>query len=70
MKEINVKLTEREIEVLMITLCSEHMTLEEDVVRLEKNNKIGINARRIDCNRFRMKELDDLWNKLYDARKL
>lgn len=69
MKEINVKLTEREIEVLMITLCSDHMTLEEATARLEKNNKTGIIARRIECNRFRMKELDDLWNKLYDARK-
>ena len=67
MKTFTVELTAREIEVLQICLCEEHLILEEKVAHLMNHNKTGINTKVIEKKRNCMEECDRLFTKLYEA---
>lgn len=70
MKEYQITLTEREIEVLRISLCETSLNLERTANTLEQHNRTGINAKAIEMKRECAKECDTLWNKLFDYTKI
>ena len=69
MKEYNITLTEREIEVLHICLCNMESTLREQAVTLLENNETGINTDFAKQKIERANECDSLWYKLYNLVK-
>lgn len=70
MKNIAVVLTEKEIEALEISICTNKLKLEEKIDELKSHNRSGINTNLIKQKAERIQELDDLWDKLYTAEKL
>lgn len=68
-KEITVTLTSKEIESLQISICSQKIILQEEIERLSKGNKTGINTQLINKKRILITKLDDLFTKLYTAEK-
>lgn len=70
MKEYNITLTEREIEVLQISLCETALHLERSTRILKKRNKLGINSKMIKLNQKCKQACDDLWEKIYDKTKI
>ena len=69
MTTYNIKLTAKEIEALQIAICAERIILEEEAAHLENHNNSGINTNKITLKRQRMKDLDVLFTKLYEAEK-
>ena len=67
-KEITVTLTSKEIESLQISICSQKIILQEEIERLSKGNKTGINTQLINKKRILITKLDDLFTKLYTAK--
>lgn len=68
-KEITVTLTSKEIESLQISICNSKNILQEEIERLSKGNKTGINTQLINKKRILITKLDDLFTKLYTAEK-
>lgn len=68
-KEITVTLTSKEIESLQISICNSKNILQEEIERLSKGNKTGINTQLIIKKRILITKLDDLFTKLYTAEK-
>lgn len=69
MKEFTITLTEKEIELLQISLCETALNLEQEADRLEKHNQSGVNTGFIKSKREHKKNCDTLWLNLYNATK-
>ena len=67
MKEITIKLTAREIDVLHIALCALEIKTTKDIEVLEEDNGSGTHDELIAKKKERIRECDALWQKLYDA---
>ena len=70
MKNYKIILTERELGVLLISLCETSLNLDSTANNLEQHNRTGINSKAIKIKRERIVECDALWNKLYDYTKI
>lgn len=64
---VNVNLTEKEIELLQCTICNQTFELRKNIEKLEGCNTTGINTNIINAERERVKALEEIWSKLYDA---
>lgn len=64
-----IDLTNEEIEVIMISLMTNKITLEENIERLERYNTTGVNSKKIALKKERIADCDNLFDKLYEAQK-
>lgn len=69
-KTTAINFTAKEIEALQISISAEQLNLAEEVDRLVEHNKTGINTKSIRLKLERIKDLEALFDKLYDAEKL
>lgn len=67
MKNIKITLTERELEVLQISLFANKIDLEEEIEYLANHNETGVHTWKIEKKFERINECVKLWHKLYDA---
>lgn len=64
-----IDLTNEEIEVIMISLMTNKITLEENIERLERHNMTGVNSKKIALKKERIADCVNLFDKLYEAQK-
>lgn len=69
MKNINITLTEAEIEILQISLCETVLNLDSSIDKLNEHNRTGVNTSLINAKRERKNDCDNLWLKLYRAQE-
>ena len=69
-KTIAINLTKKEIEALQISIIAEQINLKARVECLENLNKSGINTKSIQISIERIKDLDNLWDKLSKPKNL
>ena len=67
MQKVTIELTIKEIQNLQISLSAAQLRLQEDVDRLSDHNTTGINTKKINAKKALIKELELLFDKLYDA---
>lgn len=70
MKEFTITLTEKEVELIQISLSETGLEAELKADYLDRHNKTGINTASINAKREQKTNCDNLWQKLYDATKI
>jgi len=65
-----ISFTVEEINALQISICAEQLKLQEDIDHLKEHNKTGINTNKIKQKEERIKDLEALFDKLYEAEQI
>lgn len=69
MREFNITLTEKEIEILQTCLCETAFTSRSTAEHLEKHNQSGANTKAITAKKDHAKRCDEIWAKLYEIQQ-